>query len=134
MEACLEDELPATTELEEALRNGVMLARLSHFFAPEVVPKRRIYDIDLKRFEEKGLHFKHTDNINYWVNAMGKIGLPSIFYPTTTDIYDRKNMPKVVYCIHALRYKAAPSFLSRGSGHVTHSFSENQLNTTPFCM
>ncbi|XP_065836977.1 ras GTPase-activating-like protein IQGAP1 [Oscarella lobularis] len=102
MEACLEDELPATTELEEALRNGVMLARLSHFFAPEVVPKRRIYDIDLKRFEEKGLHFKHTDNINYWVNAMGKIGLPSIFYPTTTDIYDRKNMPKVVYCIHAL--------------------------------
>lgn len=27
-----------------------------------------------------------------------------IFYPETTDVYDRKNMPKVVYCIHALRY------------------------------
>lgn len=26
-----------------------------------------------------------------------------IFYPETTDVYDRKNMPKVVYCIHALR-------------------------------
>lgn len=27
-----------------------------------------------------------------------------IFYPETTDVYDRKNMPKVIYCIHALRY------------------------------
>ena len=27
-----------------------------------------------------------------------------IFYPETTDIYDRKNMPRVIYCIHALRW------------------------------
>lgn len=27
-----------------------------------------------------------------------------IFYPETTDIYDRKNMPRCIYCIHALRY------------------------------
>ena len=26
-----------------------------------------------------------------------------IFYPITTDLYDRKNMPRVIYCIHALR-------------------------------
>ena len=25
-----------------------------------------------------------------------------IFIPTTTDVYEKKNMPKVVYCIHAL--------------------------------
>ncbi|XP_008947355.1 PREDICTED: ras GTPase-activating-like protein IQGAP1, partial [Merops nubicus] len=25
-----------------------------------------------------------------------------IFYPETTDIYDRKNMPRCIYCIHAL--------------------------------
>lgn len=25
-----------------------------------------------------------------------------IFYPDTSDVYDRKNMPKLVYCIHAL--------------------------------
>lgn len=28
---------------------------------------------------------------------------PQIFYPETTDIYDRKNMPRCIYCIHALR-------------------------------
>lgn len=26
------------------------------------------------------------------------------FFPETTDIYDKKNMPRVVYCIHALRW------------------------------
>lgn len=24
------------------------------------------------------------------------------FQPETTDIYDKKNMPRVIYCIHAL--------------------------------
>ncbi|XP_069481247.1 ras GTPase-activating-like protein IQGAP1 isoform X2 [Ambystoma mexicanum] len=33
---------------------------------------------------------------------MSEIGLPKIFYPETTDIYDRKNMPRCIYCIHAL--------------------------------
>ncbi|XP_062516827.1 ras GTPase-activating-like protein IQGAP2 isoform X2 [Corticium candelabrum] len=102
MEACLKDELPATTEMEEALRTGVILARLANFFAPERVPLKRVYDLDGARFEKKGLHFKHTDNINYWVTAMTSVGMPQIFFPTTTDIYDRKNMPKCVYCIHAL--------------------------------
>ena len=34
------EELPATTELEEGLRNGVFLAKLAHFMAPTVVPIR----------------------------------------------------------------------------------------------
>ena len=50
MEACLEDELPPTTAMEQALRNGVFLARLSHFFAPEVVPLKKIYDIDESKY------------------------------------------------------------------------------------
>lgn len=51
MEACLKDELPPTTELEEALRTGVILARLGNFFASDVVPVRKIYDRELKRFQ-----------------------------------------------------------------------------------
>lgn len=102
IEACIEEDLGTTMDIEEALRNGVFLAKLGHYFAPEAVPKRRIYDIDLARFKQRGLHFKHTDNINFWMNAMASIGLPQIFFPTTPDLYDRKNMPKVIYCIHAL--------------------------------
>lgn len=29
--------------------------------------------------------------------------LPQTFLPETTDIYDKKNMPRAIYCIHALR-------------------------------
>ncbi|XP_010593140.2 ras GTPase-activating-like protein IQGAP3 isoform X3 [Loxodonta africana] len=102
MEACLKEELPSPVELEESLRNGVLLAKLGHCFAPSVVPLKKIYDVEQLRYQATGLHFRHTDNINYWLSAIAHIGLPSTFFPETTDIYDKKNMPRVVYCIHAL--------------------------------
>ncbi|NWW86469.1 IQGA3 protein, partial [Rhynochetos jubatus] len=66
------------SSLEETLRNGVVLAKLGHCFAPAVVPLRKIYDREQARYRVR------------------------IFHPETTDIYDKKNMPRVVYCIHAL--------------------------------
>uniref|UniRef100_G1PDV0 IQ motif containing GTPase activating protein 3 n=1 Tax=Myotis lucifugus TaxID=59463 RepID=G1PDV0_MYOLU len=102
MEACLKEELPPPVELEENLRNGVLLAKLGHRFAPSVVPLKKIYDMEQLRYQATGLHFRHTDNINFWLSAIAHIGLPSTFFPETTDIYDKKNMPRVVYCIHAL--------------------------------
>uniref|UniRef100_I3JIY1 IQ motif containing GTPase activating protein 1 n=1 Tax=Oreochromis niloticus TaxID=8128 RepID=I3JIY1_ORENI len=102
MEACLDEELPPTTELEEGLRNGVYLAKLGNFFAPQTVSLKKIYDREQTRYKATGLHFRHTDNVIQWLNAMAEKGLPKIFYPETTDIYDRKNMPRCIYCIHAL--------------------------------
>ncbi|XP_018613911.2 ras GTPase-activating-like protein IQGAP2 isoform X1 [Scleropages formosus] len=102
MEACLDEELPPTTELEEGLRNGVYLGKLAKFFAPKNVSEKKIYDRDQSRYKRTGLHFRHTDNTVQWLRAMESVGLPKIFYPETTDVYDRKNMPKVIYCIHAL--------------------------------
>lgn len=44
---CLADEpVPAPFDLEEALRSGVLLAKLAHFFAPDLVPREKIFDID----------------------------------------------------------------------------------------
>ncbi|XP_005356948.1 ras GTPase-activating-like protein IQGAP3 [Microtus ochrogaster] len=102
MEVCLKEELPSPVELEESLRNGVLLAKLGHCFAPSVVPLKKIYDVEQLRYQATGLHFRHTDNINFWLSAVAHIGLPSIFLPETTDVYDKKNMPRVIYCIHAL--------------------------------
>uniref|UniRef100_A0A8C5EZM0 IQ motif containing GTPase activating protein 2 n=1 Tax=Gopherus evgoodei TaxID=1825980 RepID=A0A8C5EZM0_9SAUR len=102
MEVCLAEELPPTTELEEGLRNGVYLAKLAKFFAPKMVSEKKIYDVEQIRYKRSGLHFRHTDNTVQWLRAMESIGLPKIFYPETTDVYDRKNIPKMIYCIHAL--------------------------------
>ncbi|CAN8030533.1 unnamed protein product [Ixodes persulcatus] len=102
LSSCIEEELPAATQLEESLRNGVYLARLSHFFAPGEVPLKRIYDIDQTIYSGRGLCFRHTDNINRWLNAMRAIGLPEYFFPDAFDLYEKKNLPKVIYCLHAL--------------------------------
>lgn len=51
MEACLDEDLPPTTELEEGLRNGVYLAKLGNFFAPQVVSLKRIYDREQTRYK-----------------------------------------------------------------------------------
>lgn len=32
-------------------------------------------------FQAAGLHFRHTDNINYWRDAMSHVGLPSVTAP-----------------------------------------------------
>jgi hypothetical protein len=33
---------------------------------------------------------------------MKKVKFPEMFYPEITDLYDKKNMPRVIYCIHGL--------------------------------
>jgi len=70
VEACIREELPAVTQLEENLRNGVILAKLGHFCAPQVVPLRKIFDSDQSRWSSGGLHFKHTDNINHFLSGL----------------------------------------------------------------
>uniref|UniRef100_A0A5S6L523 Small integral membrane protein 19 n=1 Tax=Xenopus tropicalis TaxID=8364 RepID=A0A5S6L523_XENTR len=66
MEACLVEELPPTTELEEGLRNGVYLAKLGRFFAPKVISEKKIYDVDQTRFKVKCL--KHMLNFDFYNN------------------------------------------------------------------
>ncbi|CDQ67525.1 unnamed protein product [Oncorhynchus mykiss] len=51
MEACLHEELPAPTEQEEGLRNGVLLAKLVHCFTPKILPLKKIYDLDQEHFK-----------------------------------------------------------------------------------
>ncbi|CAF4793193.1 unnamed protein product [Pieris macdunnoughi] len=102
MEACVKETLPPAVEFEECLRNGVYLAKLGHFIAPDVLPLNKIYDIDQRRYKVLGLQFKHTDNINKFLLVLKLTELPVTFQPETTDIYDNKNMPRVIYCLHAL--------------------------------
>lgn len=53
MEACIKEKLPHATEFEESLRNGIYLAKLGHFIAPDLLPLNKIYDIDQRRYKVK---------------------------------------------------------------------------------
>uniref|UniRef100_A0A3B5PPW7 Calponin-homology (CH) domain-containing protein n=1 Tax=Xiphophorus maculatus TaxID=8083 RepID=A0A3B5PPW7_XIPMA len=130
MEAVLGAELPGPVELERTLRNGVTLAKLSHHFDPAHVPLERIYDPDQHRYQDVGLQYRHTENINLWRSAMMSAGLPSVFYPETIDVYNGKNIPKLIHCIHALSHflsqqGLAPPILGL-KGKV--SFTDEEIN------
>ncbi len=74
-----------------------------------------------RTFQAPKLDFRHSDNVNVFFNFVRHVGLPEVsvlaysHYPSVlsltqsftfelTDLYEKKNFPKVIYCIHALRY------------------------------
>ncbi|KAI0353517.1 hypothetical protein OH77DRAFT_1497233 [Trametes cingulata] len=125
IEGCLGEELPfGVVEMEEQLRNGVILAKLVRVFQGEAAV-RRIY-------EAPKLDFRHSDNINHFFVFVRYVGLPEGFIFELTDLYEKKNLPKVIYCIHALSHLLARRGLARRIGNlVGHlQFSDDQLQKT----
>ncbi|KAI0775938.1 hypothetical protein BD413DRAFT_469824 [Trametes elegans] len=125
IEGCLGGELPfGVVEMEERLRNGVILAKLVRVFQGEAAV-RKIY-------EAPKLDFRHSDNINHFFVFVRYVGLPEGFIFELTDLYEKKNLPKVIYCIHALSHLLARRGLARRIGNlVGHlQFSDDQLQKT----
>ncbi|KAK0384186.1 hypothetical protein NLU13_8274 [Sarocladium strictum] len=87
--------LPPIIELEEALRNGVTLAEVVEALNPD---KR--YRI----FHHPKLQYRHSDNIAIFFRYLDEVELPDLFRFELIDLYEKKNIPKVIYCIHALSW------------------------------
>lgn len=72
LEECIGEPIPPIVELEEALRDGVTLAKLVRIFAPELVPRI---------FEAKKLQFRHSDNIDRFFRFLKRVELPEVSRP-----------------------------------------------------
>ncbi|PPQ77741.1 hypothetical protein CVT25_011176 [Psilocybe cyanescens] len=117
IEGCLGEELEfGVVEMEDGLRNGVVLAKLVRTFLGEAAV-RKIY-------EAPKLDFRHSDNINHFF----KFG----FIFELTDLYEKKNLPKVIYCIHALSHLLARRGMAQRIGNLLGHlhFSDDQLQQT----
>ncbi|KAI7827713.1 hypothetical protein BX661DRAFT_170948 [Kickxella alabastrina] len=146
IEACIDEDLPDILIIEDSLRDGVALAKLARTFCPEVVGK--IYEkppssaggsgnvsavsSQISSGVRQRFVFKFTDNINFFLSAIRRVRLPRLFHFELTDLYDRKNMPRVIYCLHALSHfllkmGIAPEMRDL-VGHL--EFSEAQLAQT----
>lgn len=88
-------EIPPIVQLEEALRDGVTLAEIVQALYPE----RRI-----RIFRHTKLQFRHSDNIATFFRFLEEVELPDLFRFELIDLYEKKNIPKVIYCIHALSW------------------------------
>lgn len=94
MEDIIETDLPPVVELEEALRDGVTLA--------EIV--QAVKGQPLRIFRDPKLQYRHSNNYAHFFKFLSEIELPDLFRFELIDLYEKKNVPKVIYCIHALSW------------------------------
>ena len=95
IEDIIQQQLPPIVQLEEALRDGVTLAEIVQAFYP---------DQPIRIFRNPRLQFRHSDNIALFFNFLADMELPELFRFELIDLYEKKNIPKVIYCIHALSW------------------------------
>lgn len=95
IEDILQRPIPPIVQLEEALRDGVTLAEIVEALYPE----RKI-----RIFRNPKLQFRHSDNIVTFFRFLAEVELPDLFRFELIDLYEKKNIPKVIYCIHALSW------------------------------
>lgn len=95
IEDIIHKPIPPIVQLEEALRDGVTLAEIVQALNP--TRPTRI-------FRHPKLQFRHSDNIATFFRFLEDVGLPDLFRFELIDLYEKKNIPKVIYCIHALSW------------------------------
>ncbi|KAH0562813.1 hypothetical protein GP486_002564 [Trichoglossum hirsutum] len=95
IEDIIQKQIPPIVQLEEALRDGVTLAEIVQALKP---------GRPLRIFRHPKLQFRHSDNIALFFRFLAEMELPELFRFELTDLYEKKNIPKVIYCIHALSW------------------------------
>ena len=95
IEDIIHKQIPPIVQLEEALRDGVTLAEI----VQALYPSR-----PLRIFRNPKLQFRHSDNIALFFRFVAEVELPELFRFELIDLYEKKNIPKVIYCIHALSW------------------------------
>lgn len=120
------DKLPPIVQLEEALRDGVTLAEVVNRLAPNMDYSQKRMIGSLKIFRSARLQFRHSDNIAMFFRFVASVELPELFRFELVDLYEKKNIPKVIYCIHALSWL----LYRRGITSFTISHLVGQLEFT----
>ena len=95
IEDVIHRDIAPIVQLEEALRDGVVLAEIVQTLQPER---------SCRIFRNPRLQFRHSDNIAIFFRFLAEFELPELFRFELVDLYEKKNIPKVIYCIHALSW------------------------------
>lgn len=95
IEEVIQQHIPPIVQLEEALRDGVTLAEIVQSMYPDRV---------LRIFRHPRLQYRHSDNIALFFRFLDEMELPELFRFELIDLYEKKNIPKVIHCVHALSW------------------------------
>lgn len=118
-------KIASTADFVQGLRDGVYLCRLANVFAPGVVGK--IYE----QKTNSVLEFMSVNNIQNFLKALGKVEFRKLFWFEVTDLWEMKNVYKVVHCIHMLARYLTENFntikIKRLKGY---NFTQDEINKT----
>lgn len=119
---CAVTQIPLDiTGFKGALPKAEILARVVEAFDPAYV--KRIHVSEKKEF-------RHTDNIMLFLNWCRKMKLRRHFLFETVDLYEEKNIPNVIFCIHGLAMFLNKRGLGKGivvKSDVVFTYEENSL-------
>ncbi|KAH3682509.1 hypothetical protein WICPIJ_006539 [Wickerhamomyces pijperi] len=125
IESIIKEEIPPVGSLiKQGLKDGVVLAKLAKSLKPQIKDK-----ITVSKFQ-----YHHTDNINIFFKLLDEVKMPDLFRFELNDLYESRNIPKIIICLHALT-----AIVSAASGVPTvipaqGPFSDEDLHAANTCL
>ncbi|CAK1546254.1 unnamed protein product [Leptosia nina] len=107
--------------LYETLKDGAVLCKLVNKFQEGLV----------KKVNKSAMAFKCMENINAFLEAAVKLGVPPQETFQTIDLWERQNLYSVIICLQSLGRKAGkyglPAFGPKEADKNVREFTEEQL-------
>ncbi|XP_041970191.1 myophilin-like [Aricia agestis] len=107
--------------LYEVLKDGTLLCKLVNAFQAGTV----------KKVNQSTMAFKCMENINAFLEAVVKLGVPAQETFQTIDLWEKQNLYSVVICLQSLGRKAGnfnlPTLGPKEADKNVREFSEEQL-------
>ena len=88
----LNEPFPPGKLYEDALKDGVILCKLMNKLSPGCI----------KKIHEKGAHFKLTENVTRFQEAIAEYGVPTDDIFQTNDLSEKKDIANVTNTLHRL--------------------------------
>lgn len=124
IEAITGEKLDRSMEYPDMIKDGITLCNLMNKLIPGCI----------KKIDKKGGGFALMQNIERFNKAALQYGVPVREVFQTVDLWERKNVPAVTLCIHALGRAAqmkpdwtGPILGARMSEQQTYDFTPEQL-------
>ncbi|XP_046354007.1 myophilin-like [Haliotis cracherodii] len=92
VEANLGEPIDRKKPYDDVLKDGIILCKMMNKLNPGCI----------KKIDTKGGGFALMQNIERFSNAATKFGVPPNEVFQTVDLWEKKNIPQVTLCIHAL--------------------------------